>query len=93
MRTIERSTAFRKDFKREKAGRHGRKLDELLTSVLAALTTDQQLPQANQGHPLSGEWQGYRECHLRPNLLLIYRKSEANILKLVRLGSHSELFE
>lgn len=54
---------------------------------------------ANQGpsaeryldHPLSGKWKGYRDCHIRPDLLLIYQKS-SSVLLLVRLGSHSELF-
>jgi mRNA interferase YafQ len=41
---------------------------------------------------LSGEWAGYRECHLKPGLLLIYRKPDAGSLRLARLGSHSELF-
>ena len=38
-----------------------------------------------------GEWGDYRDCHLKPELLLIYRKSGADILRLVRLGSHAEL--
>ena len=42
-------------------------------------------------HDLSGDWAGYRECH-KPDLLLIYRKSDADTLRLARLGSHSELF-
>jgi len=43
---------------------------------------------------LSGDWSGYRECHIKPDLLLllIYRKPDANTLRLARLGSHSELF-
>jgi len=68
MRRIERTGAFRRDFKREKRGHHGR------------------------DHRLSGAWDAHRECHLKPDLLLIYRKPEAEILQLVRLGSHSELF-
>ena len=43
-------------------------------------------------HDLSGDWAGYRECHIKPDLLLIYRKSEPSTLRLARLGSHSELF-
>jgi mRNA interferase YafQ len=41
---------------------------------------------------LSGDWAGYRECHVKPNLLLIYRKVDQDTLRLARLGSHSELF-
>ncbi|HMU31204.1 MAG TPA: type II toxin-antitoxin system YafQ family toxin, partial [Nitrospira sp.] len=43
-------------------------------------------------HDLSGDWAGYRECHIKPDLLLIYRKSDSDTLRLARLGSHSELF-
>ncbi len=42
--------------------------------------------------PLAGEWRDNRECHLKPDLLLIYRKPDAEVLQLVRMGSHSELF-
>jgi mRNA interferase YafQ len=37
-------------------------------------------------------WNGYRECHVKPDLLLIYRKEGEDILRLARLGSHSGLF-
>ena len=50
------------------------------------------LPASNSDHALSGDWAGYRECHLKPDLLLIYRKPNAEVLRLARLGSHSELF-
>ena len=43
-------------------------------------------------HDLSGDWAGYRECHIKPDLLLIYRKSGSDILRLARLGSHGEIF-
>lgn len=42
-------------------------------------------------HALSGRWQGYRDCHVKPDLILIY-KVEADSLKLARIGTHSELF-
>jgi mRNA interferase YafQ len=41
---------------------------------------------------LGGDWRGYRECHIKPDLLLIHRKPDAGTLRLARLGSHSELF-
>jgi mRNA interferase YafQ len=50
------------------------------------------LPEKNHDHALTGAWVGYRECHIRPDLLLIYRKPDAITLRLARLGSHSELF-
>lgn len=55
------------------------------------LAADKPLPAKNRDHGLGGNWSGYRECHLKPDVLLIYRKPEG-VLQLVRLGSHSELF-
>jgi mRNA interferase YafQ len=93
MRTIERSSAFKRDYKRVKsAPRHRKDVDFLLSTVLALLLADQALPETNRDHGLSGDWMGYRECHLKPDLLLIYRKPDADMLRLARLGSHSELF-
>jgi mRNA interferase YafQ len=42
-------------------------------------------------HALSGDWKDHRDCHVKPDLVLIYRKPDADRLQLVRLGSHSEL--
>lgn len=63
-----------------------------LKPVLVALATDEPLDVRYRDHDLSGDWAGYRECHIKPDLLLIYRKSDADTLRLARLGSHSELF-
>ncbi len=94
MRTIERPAAFKRDFKRVKATpRHSKDIDQLLSAVVEKLLVDQALPPRNRDHELSGNWKGYRECHLKPDLLLIYRKPDAATLRLARLGSHSELFE
>ncbi len=68
------------------------KLDELLAGVVSALAADRPLPPSNRDHALSGEWKDFRDCHLRPDLMLIYRKPDRDTLQLVRLGSHSELF-
>jgi mRNA interferase YafQ len=92
MRTIDRSSAFKRDYKREAKGRHRATLDDALKPVLVALATDFPLGTHYRDHDLSGDWAGYRECHVKPDLLLIYRKSEADTLRLARLGSHSELF-
>jgi len=53
---------------------------------------DRPLPMRNRDHDLSGNWSDCRECHVRPDLLLIYMKVAADELRLVRLGSHSDLF-
>jgi mRNA interferase YafQ len=70
-----------------------RKLDERLVSLLELLVNDRPLPPRNRDHALSGNWSGYRDCHLWPDLLLIYAKPSPDVLRLVRLGSHSDLFE
>lgn len=92
MRRIEHTKAFRRDWKRESAGIHGRRLTALLGGVVTLLADDLPLPAANRDHPLSGEWIDHRDCHLRADLVLVYRKPDAATLQLVRLGSHSELF-
>jgi mRNA interferase YafQ len=92
MRTIERSSVFKRDYRREAKGRHRVTLDDELMSVLTALANDKPLEMRHRDHDLSGDWAGYRECHIKPDLLLIYRKPSAGILRLARLGSHSELF-
>jgi mRNA interferase YafQ len=93
MRRIERTNVFRRDFKREKRGHHRRELEEVLTLAVSLLAEDKPLSEKNRDHPLAGEWRDHRECHLRPDLLLIYCKPDAEVLQLVRLGSHSELFD
>jgi mRNA interferase YafQ len=92
MRRIERTGAFRRDYKREKRGHFRREVDSLVSDVVSHLVDDKSLPDKNHHHALSGAWSDHRECHLRPDLLLIYRKPGPEILQLVRLGSHSELF-
>jgi mRNA interferase YafQ len=92
MRRIEPTTASRRDFKREKRGKHRRDLDSLVSTVISLLAEDKPLPEKNRDHGLGGDWADCRECHLKPDLLLIYRTPEAEVLQLVRMGSHSELF-
>jgi mRNA interferase YafQ len=55
------------------------------------LLTDAPLSEQYRDHPLTGEWAGFRDCHVKPDLVLIYEKPDAATLRLVRLGSHSEL--
>ena len=92
MRTIERSTAFKKDFKRESKGKYQKVLNDDLLAVLVVLANDGVLDVKYRDHELTGEWITYRECHIKPDLLLIYCKMEENSLRLARLGSHSALF-
>lgn len=92
MRAIERASAFKRDYKREAKGRYQTTLENDLRPILVALVTDQPLDTKHRDHDLGGNWSGYRECHIKPDLLLIYRKADADTLRLARLGSHSELF-
>ena len=89
---IERSSVFKRDFKREMRGKHKATIETDLANILALLIQDRPLELNHRDHDLSGEWGGYRECHIKPDLLLIYRKVDGAILRLARLGSHSELF-
>jgi len=91
MREVRYTGRFKRDYRREKSGQHGKRLDALLMEVVNLLAADQPLPRRNVDHPLSGEWNDFRDCHLRPDLILIYRKTDDDGLELVRLGSHSEL--
>jgi mRNA interferase YafQ len=55
------------------------------------LAADGTLDDRHRDHLLTGEWNDCRDCHVRPDLVLIYRKPDDDTLELVRLGSHSEL--
>jgi mRNA interferase YafQ len=92
MRTIKQSAAFKKDVKRESKGPNLASLNMCLPVILAALANDEPLPAENKDHALIGNWAGYRECHIKHDLLLVYRKPDGNLLRLARLGTHSVLF-
>ncbi len=92
MRTIEWSNAFKRDFKRVCKGSRYKKIDLILSTVTDMLVSDQPLSKKYSDHALSNNWKDYRECHLFPDLLLIYKLVGTKTLRLVRLGSHSELF-
>ena len=59
--------------------------------VLAALAANEPLEPRHCDHALAGDWKDHRDCHIKPDLVLIYRKPNEETLQLVRLGSHSEL--
>lgn len=91
MRTIRRTTRFKRDYKREAKGRHRQQLDKDLLAIITLLATDVPLAEKHRDHALTGTWSDHRDCHIRPDLVLIYRVPDAETLELVRLGSHSEL--
>lgn len=90
MREIERTTRFKRDNKRER--KSDPTVNLLLIAVLNYLIADVDLPARFQDHSLGGDWKGYRDCHIKPDLVLIYAKVGTDLLRLARLGSHSEIF-
>jgi mRNA interferase YafQ len=95
MRRIERTNAFlRAFFAAERSGIENTKLSDYgpPKSVKHALAEDTPLPERNRDHALEGDWSDHRQRHLKPDLLLIDRKPDTEVLQLVRLGLHSELF-
>ena len=87
---IEITAKFKKDYK--KVLKRGYK-EELLQKVISILANGEKLPSKYKDHSLNGQYSGYRECHLTPDWLLIYRiESDLLILVLTRTGTHSDLF-
>lgn len=82
MRTISYTARFKRDYKREQKGQHGRRLDALLAEAVDMLVIDTPLPRRFFDHSLSGDWSDHRDCHLRPDLVPIYRKPDDRILSL-----------
>lgn len=91
MRKIERTRQFKRDYKREAKGRHRASLDAAIVPLLVTLANDQPLEPRCHDHALSGDWKDHRDCHVKPDLVLIYLNPDADTLRLVRLGSQSEL--
>lgn len=80
MRTIDRHGKFKCDYKREKKGQHRATLDVLLMQIVATLAADEPLDLRYRDHALTGNWAGFRDCHVKPDLVLIYRKPDADTL-------------
>lgn len=88
--TVKPSTKFQKDIKR--AEKRGYNLS-LITDVIKILANGEVLPVKYKDHELSGNIKGFRECHITPDWLLIYKISDQElILYLTRTGTHSDLF-
>jgi len=84
-----RSGAFKRDVKRiEKRGKDMNKLRALLLLLIEAAP----LTERYRDHPLKGKWAGYRDAHIEPDWLLIYRVA-GNELQLARTGTHADLFD
>lgn len=84
------TTAFSKDLKKAKKRSYNMKL---MSTVVDKLQTGEPLEAKYKDHPLTGNWVGYRECHIMPDWLLIYKIYEDKLLLvLTRTGTHSDLF-
>ncbi|WP_058259682.1 type II toxin-antitoxin system YafQ family toxin [Fenollaria timonensis] len=84
------TSKFKKDFKLLK--KQGKNTDKIL-AVINKLARGESLDAKYKDHPLLGDYLGARECHIEPDLLLIYEKQEnILILNILRAGSHSNLF-
>ena len=93
MRQIATTSKYRKDW--DLAKRRNLPIEEL-NDVIYNLANDIPLPKEKKDHALQGNYVGYRECHIKPDWLLIYRKTDNNelqILELARTGTHSDLFK
>lgn len=85
---IHETSQFKKDVKKLK--RQGKDLSELLF-VIKIVVQEDTLPAKYRDHNLTGSWRGHRECHIKPDWLLIYKVNDT-VLYLERTGSHAELF-
>ena len=90
MLRVARTSQFKRDYKRELKGSHKKALADDLKEVLTSLVQYEPLDEKYKDHALTGNWKDHRDCHIKPDLVLIYRV-EDNILRLARMGSHSEL--
>ncbi len=83
------TNSFKKDYKLLKKRNYDL---SLLDNVVENLLKGEPLPEKNKDHLLAGNWKGYRECHITPDWLLVYKiYDDTLILSLTRTGSHSDL--
>lgn len=85
---IVQPSSFKKDIKRQK--KRGKQLDKLKI-VIELLLSNSPIPLSHQDHAMTGNWLGWRDCHIEPDWLLIYKLTD-DALILGRTGSHSDLF-
>lgn len=89
--TVKFTTQFKKDYKA--AVKRGYEM-ELLDEIISKLANGETLDEKHRDHNLTGNWSGFRECHILPDWLLIYKVDHGVlVLTLTRTGTHSDLFE
>ena len=86
VRTVKQTTQFPPDFKRVERSVHSAHLD-----ALERLAADVPLPSSCVDHPMKGQYNDCCDCHLPPDLLLVYRKRDTDIVELIRIGTHAQL--
>ena len=84
----EYSSTFKKDL--SKLQRGNKDITKLIT-VMSMLISNMPLPAKYGDHPLKGDYVGYRDCHIEPDWILIYKASKSHI-EFIRTGTHSNLF-
>lgn len=89
MKRIFPSTQYKKDYKRY---RNNPLKMKALAEIIDLLANEQPIPAHYRPHLLQGNYKGCMECHVQGDFLLVWMDEERNIVELVRLGSHSELF-
>lgn len=89
MKHLKPTLQYKKDYKRF---RNNPKKLEKLFDILDLLHHEKPIPEENRPHPLTGNYAGHMECHIEGDSLLIWFDPDSDVISLVRLGSHSELF-
>lgn len=89
MKILKLTSQFKKDLKRYK---HKTEVINKLETILKILAQGSPVPEENRPHLLTGNYKGYMECHVENDTLLIWLDKDTDIVKLVRFGTHSELF-
>lgn len=89
MKELKPTSQYKKDYKRF---RNNPKKLEKLFDILELLLQEKPIPEENRPHPLTGDYAGHMECHIEGDFLLIWFDPHSDVISLVRLGSHSELF-
>ena len=89
MKELKPTSQYKKDYKRFR--NNPKKLKKLF-DILELLRQEKPIPEENRPHPLTGDYAGHMECHIEGDFLLIWFDPHSDVISLVRLGSHSELF-
>ena len=86
---VKQTVQFKKDYRLAK--KRGQDI-KLLQEIIFLLADGKLLPEKNRDHPLTGDWKGFRKCHITPDWLLVYKlEDDILVLTLTRIGTHSGL--